>query len=233
MTRTALITGAGRNIGRAVALSLAEAGMNVVINGSADQAAAESVAAEARALGARAECQRIATAALAAFGTVDVLVNNAALRPLNGFLDLTEADYRRIMAVDLEAAIWLSQACLPGMLAKGWGRIVNFAGMNAIHGYAGRAPVSIAKHGVWGLTKSLGKEFGPRGVTVNAVSPGPIAADDEDEAPSAYRQAMIGRVPVGRMGQPAEVAAMVRLLASDEGGFINGQMLAVNGGAET
>ena len=217
MTRTALITGAGRNIGRAVALSLAQAGMNVVINGSADRAAAESVAAEA----------------LAEFGTVDVLVNNAALRPLNGFLELTEEDYRRIMAVDLEAAIWLSQACLPGMLAQGWGRIVNFAGMNAIHGYAGRAPVSIAKHGVWGLTKSLGKEFGPRGVTVNAVSPGPIAADDEDEAPSAYRQAMIKRVPVGRMGQPGEVAALVRLLASEEGAFINGQMLAVNGGAET
>jgi 3-oxoacyl-[acyl-carrier protein] reductase len=244
MTRTALITGAGRNIGRAVALSLAGAGMNVVINGSADRAAAESVATEARAFGVRAlvamgdvglraECQRIAAEALAEFGTVDVLVNNAALRPLNGFLDLTEEDYRRIMAVDLEAAIWLSQACLPGMLAKGWGRIVNFAGMNAIHGYAGRAPVSIAKHGVWGLTKSLGKEFGPRGVTVNAVSPGPIAADDEDDAPSAYRQAMIGRVPVGRMGRPSEVAAMVRLLASEEGAFINGQMLAVNGGAET
>jgi 3-oxoacyl-[acyl-carrier protein] reductase len=244
MTRTALITGAGRNIGRAVALSLAQAGMNVVINGSSDRAAAESVAAEARAFGVRAlvamgdvglraECQRIAAEALAEFGTVDVLVNNAALRPLNGFLDLTEEDYRRVMAVDLEAAIWLSQACLPGMLAQGWGRIVNFAGMNAIHGYAGRAPVSIAKHGVWGLTKSLGKEFGPRGVTVNAVSPGPIAADDEDEAPSAYRQAMIKRVPVGRMGQPAEVAAVVRLLASEEGAFINGQMLAVNGGAET
>ncbi len=244
MTRTALITGAGRNIGRAVALTLAQAGMNVVINGSSDRAAAESVAAEARALGVRAmvamgdvglraECQRIAAEALAGFGTVDVLVNNAALRPLNGFLELTEDDYRRIMAVDLEAAIWLSQACLPGMLAKGWGRIVNFAGMNAIHGYAGRAPVSIAKHGVWGLTKSLGKEFGPHGVTVNAVSPGPIAADDEDETPSAYRQAMIKRVPVGRMGQPAEVAAMVRLLTSEEGAFINGQMLAVNGGAET
>jgi 3-oxoacyl-[acyl-carrier protein] reductase len=244
MTRTALITGAGRNIGRAIALSLAQAGMNVVINGSADRAAAESVAAEARGFGVRAlvamgdvglraECQRIAAEALAAFGTVDVLVNNAALRPLNGFLELTEEDYRRIMAVDLEAAIWLSQACLPGMLEKGWGRIVNFAGMNAIHGYAGRAPVSIAKHGVWGLTKSLGKEFGPRGVTVNAVSPGPIAADDEDEAPSAYRQAMIKRVPAGRMGKPDEVAALVRLLASEEGAFINGQMLAVNGGAET
>ncbi|UPY38067.1 SDR family oxidoreductase [Sediminicoccus sp. KRV36] len=243
-TKTALVTGAGRNIGRAVALALAREGFSVIVNGSTDRAAAESVANEVRALGAKAmvamgdvglrdECTRIVAAAVAEFGRVDVLVNNAALRPLNAFLDLTEADYRRVMAVDLEAAIWLSQACLPGMLAQGWGRIVNFTGMNAIHGYAGRAPVSIAKHAVWGLTKSLGKEFGPRGVTVNAISPGPIAADDETDAPSAYRQAMVARVPVGRMGQPAEVAALVRLLASAEGAFINGQMLAVNGGAET
>ncbi len=244
MTRTALITGAGRNIGRAVALALAGQGMNVVINGSSDREAAERVAAEARArgvqalvamgdVGSRATCQAIAAAATSAFGRVDVLVNNAALRPSNKFLTLTEEDYRRVIAVDLEAAIWLAQACLPGMLEGGWGRIVNFAGMNAIHGYAGRAPVSIAKHGVWGLTKSLAKEFGPKGVTVNAISPGPIASDDEDVAPDAHRQEMVVRVPVGRLGQPSEVAAMVRLLASDEGAFINGQMLAVNGGAET
>ncbi|WPB86192.1 SDR family NAD(P)-dependent oxidoreductase [Sediminicoccus rosea] len=244
MTRTALITGAGRNIGRAVALALAKQGMNVVINGSSDQAACERVANEARALGVealvamgdvgeRATCRRLAEAAISRFGRVDVLVNNAALRPTNKFLDLTEQDYRRVMAVDLDAALWLSQACLPGMLEGGWGRIVNFAGMNAIHGYAGRAPVSVAKHGVWGLTKSLAKEFGPKGVTVNAISPGPIASDDEDVAPDAHRQEMVVRVPVGRLGQPAEVAAMVRLLASDEGAFINGQMLAVNGGAET
>ena len=242
--RTALITGAGRNIGRAVALALAEQGFNVVINGSADRAAAESVAREARALGAealvamgdvgsQAECARIAAAALAEFGRIDVLVNNAALRPQKPFLELTAEDWRRVMSVDLEAAIWLSQACLPGMLAQGWGRIVNFTGMNAIHGYAGRAPVSVAKHGIWGLTKSLGKEFGPRGITVNAVSPGPIAADDEEESPTAYRQAMVARIPVGRMGKPAEVAAVVRLLVSEDGAFVNGQMLQVNGGAET
>jgi 3-oxoacyl-[acyl-carrier protein] reductase len=242
--KTALITGAGRNIGRAVALALAGEGFNVVANGSSDRAAAESVAAEARALGVRAlvamgdvgspaECARIAGAALAEFGTVDVLVNNAALRPAKAFLDLTVEDWRRVMAVDLEAAIWLSQAVLPGMLARGWGRIVNFTGMNAIHGYAGRAPVSVAKHGLWGLTKSMGKEFGPKGVTVNAISPGPIAADDEDDNPTEYRQKMVARVPVGRMGRPREVAAVVRMLASEDGAFVNGQMLQVNGGAET
>ena len=243
-TRVALITGAGRNIGRAVALSLAGIGFDVVINGSADQVAAEAVAAEARELGGRASvamgdvgdregCLKVAGMAMAQYGRVDVLVNNAALRPQHKFLDITEADWRRVMGVDLEAAVWLSQACLPGMIERGWGRIVNFTGMNAIHGYAGRAPVSVAKHGLWGLTKSMGKEFGPTGVTVNAISPGPIAADDEGDNPTAYRQAMVARVPVGRMGLPREVAAVVRLLASEDGAFINGQMLAVNGGAET
>jgi len=242
--KTALITGAGRNIGRAVALALAGDGFNVVINGSSDRAAAEGVAAEAKALGVKslvamgdvgdtAACGRIAAAALGEFGAVDVLVNNAALRPAKAFLETTAEDWRRVMSVDLEAAIWLSQACLPGMLERGWGRIVNFTGMNAIHGYAGRAPVSVAKHGLWGLTKSMGKEFGPKGITTNAISPGPIAADDEDENPTEYRQKMVARVPVGRMGQPREVAAMVRLLVSADGGFINGQMLQVNGGTET
>jgi 3-oxoacyl-[acyl-carrier protein] reductase len=122
------------------------------------------------------------------------------------------------------------------MLDKGWGRIVNFTGMNAIAGHGGRAAVSVAKHGVWGLTKALAKEFGASGITVNAISPGPIAADDADQKndPSgAHRRETVARVPLGRMGKPAEVAAAVRLLVSDGGAFINGQMLQVNGGAET
>jgi 3-oxoacyl-[acyl-carrier protein] reductase len=242
--RAALITGAGKNIGRAVALGLAGDGFDVAINGASDRQAAESVAAEARALGVNSvvvmgdvgspeDCARIAADALAAFGTIDVLVNNAALRPRKPFLENDIADWRRVFAVDMEAAIWLSRACLPGMLAQGWGRIVNFTGMNAIHGYAGRAPVSVAKHGLWGLTKAMGKEFGPKGITVNAVSPGPIAADDEGDHPTEYRQAMVARVPVGRMGTPAEIATVVRMLVSDGGAFVNAQMLQVNGGAET
>ena len=244
MARVALVTGAGRNIGRAVALALAEAGLDVVVNGSTDRAAAEAVADEVRArgrqalvamgdVGERAECQRIAALALETLGRVDVLVNNAALRPVQPFMEITEADWRRVLGVDLEAAMWLSQACLPGMVERGWGRIVNFTGMNAIHGYAGRAPVSVAKHGLWGLTKALGKEFGPRGITTNAISPGPIAADDENDQHTAHRQSYVARVPAGRMGLPSEVAALVRLLASDEGAYINGQMIAINGGAET
>lgn len=244
--RTALVTGAGRNIGRAVALGLAQDGFNVVVNGSSDRAACEAVAEAARGFGVEAlvamadvgsaeACAALAAEAIARFGAVDVLVNNAALRPAAPFLEMDEAAWRRVIAVDLDAAVWLSRACLPGMLARGWGRIVNFTGMNAIHGYAGRAPVSVAKHGVWGLTKALAKEFGPQGVTVNAISPGPIASDEErtDPAAIAYRQKAVARVPVGREGTAAEVAAVLRMLVGDGGAYVNGQMLQVNGGAET
>lgn len=243
--RTALVTGAGRNIGRACVLALAADGFNVAINGSTDRAACESVAREASALGvgtlvvmgdvgAARECQRIADETIARFGTVDALLNNAALRPNKPFLEMSEAEWRRVISVDLDAAVWLARACLPGMLTKGWGRIVNFTGMNAIHGHAGRTPVSVAKHGVWGLTKALAQEFGPKGITVNAISPGPIAPDVEEKNASAQaRQETLARVPAGRMGTPKEVAAAARLLASDDGAYINGQMIQVNGGAET
>jgi 3-oxoacyl-[acyl-carrier protein] reductase len=242
--KAALITGAGKNIGRAVALGLAEDGFDIAVNGASDRAAAESVAAEVRALGrkavvimgdvgTRAECARIAAEALAAFGTVDVLVNNAALRPAKPFLELTEADLRRVLGVDVEAAIWLSQALLPGMVAQGFGRIVNFTGMNAIHGYAGRAPVSMAKHGLWGLTKSLAKEFAKQGVTVNAISPGPIAADDDVPGVANSRSGYVAKVPMARLGTPVEVATVVRMRASVGGAYVTGQMLQVNGGAET
>lgn len=244
--KAALVTGAGRNIGRAVALGLARDGFDLVVNGSSDRAACEAVAEAARAFGVEAmvamgdvgrpeDCARIAAEAIARFGAVDVLVNNAALRPARPFLDMTEEEWRRVLAVDLDAAVWLSRACLPGMVARGWGRIVNFTGMNAIHGYAGRAAVSVAKHGVWGLTKALAKEFGPKGITVNAISPGPIAADEEPTDPAAvkHRQATVAKVPLGREGTPEEVATVARMLASPGGAYVIGQMLQVNGGAET
>jgi 3-oxoacyl-[acyl-carrier protein] reductase len=243
--RAALVTGAGRNIGRACVLGLAEDGFNVVLNGSSDRAACEKVAQEAQKLGAETlvimgdvgkpeDCRRIADEAVKKFGAVDVLINNAALRPNKPFLEMSEAEWRRIISVDLDAAVWLSRACLPGMLGKGWGRIVNFTGMNAIHGHAGRAPVSVAKHGVWGLTKALAMEFGPKNITTNAISPGPIAPDTEEKNASAQARAQtVGRVPVGRMGTPVEVAAAARLLVSESGAYINGQMIQVNGGAET
>jgi 3-oxoacyl-[acyl-carrier protein] reductase len=153
--KSALVTGAGKNIGRACVLGLAEDGFNVAINGSSDRGACEAVAKDAQKFGVKAlvimgdvgkaaECKLIADEAIKAFGAVDALLNNAALRPNKPFLEMTDAEWQRVIDVDMNAAVWLARACLPGMVGKGWGRIVNFAGMNAIHGHAGRTPVSVA-----------------------------------------------------------------------------------------
>jgi 3-oxoacyl-[acyl-carrier protein] reductase len=244
--RTALITGSNKNIGRACALALARSGCNIVVNGAKDSIAAENVAREARALGVEAlvamgnvgkheDATRIAEVALKSFGSVDILVNNAAVRENKKFLEMTEEAWRYAMAVNFESAYWLSRACLPGMIEKHWGRIINFAGMGAINGYYGRcAHVCAAKHAAWGLTKALAKEFGATGITVNIVSPGPIVGEGHDPAVVAVHVAIMkARVPVGRVGTPDEVAAVVGLLASDAGAFVNGQMFQVNGGADT
>jgi 3-oxoacyl-[acyl-carrier protein] reductase len=241
---SALITGSSKNIGRACALALARAGCNIVVNGARDRDAAETAAGEVRALGVEAlvamgdigrreDATRIAAEALRSFGKIDILVNNAAIRTDGKFLQLSEEKWRYAMAVNFDAAYWLSRACLPGMLEGRWGRIINFAGMNAIHGYNGRAHVSASKHAAWGLTKALAKEFGPHGITVNIVSPGPIMGEAQAPLMAAHIKPMVARVPVGRLGTPNEVAAVVGLLASDGGAFINGQMIQVNGGAET
>ena len=242
--RTALITGSGRNIGRACALALAADGFNLVVNGSSDQEACEQTAAMARELGVKAEvalgnvgqeadAKKIAAKALLHFDAVDILICNAAIRPSDAFLAMTDEQWYRVINTNFMGSFWLARACLPGMVDKGWGRIINFAGMNAIHGYNGRAHVSASKHAVWGLTKALAKEFAPKGITVNIISPGPIEGERNDPTMAAHIAEMVDRVPVGRLGTGDEVAAACALLVSDKGGFINGQMIQINGGAET
>ena len=242
--RTALITGSGKNIGRAIALHLAKAGCNVVVNGSSDQAACDAVADEVRAIGTdaavamgnvgdRAAADGIAKAALDEFGRVDILVNNAAIRPHAPFLDVSDEDWARVMNVNFNAAIWLSRACLPGMIDNGWGRIINFSGMNAQRGTGDRPQVTASKHAAWGLTKALAREFGPHGVTVNIISPGTIPSDEDAGKELSPRRAKLrDENPVRRLGTPDDIAAMAALLASDAGGFINGQLVQINGGVE-
>jgi 3-oxoacyl-[acyl-carrier protein] reductase len=241
--KTAFITGGGKNIGRQIALNFASSGANVVINGASDQAACEATATEVRAAGGEAMVligdvgesdivTGMAKLALDKFGTIDILVNNAAIRPSKPFLEMTDADWHRVMDVDLNSAFYTARAFAGGMVEAGWGRIVNITGMNAIHGYKGRAPVSAAKHGLWGLTKALGKEFGADGVTTNAISPGPIDTAGSP-AQREHLLEMVPRVPVGRLGMPEEIAALADFLCSDGGAFVNGQMINCNGGAET
>jgi 3-oxoacyl-[acyl-carrier protein] reductase len=242
--RVALVTGAGRNIGRAIVLELAARGAAVVVTVRSRHHEAEAVAAEARSRGVRAlalagdvgraaEVRALARRALAEFGTVDIVVNNAAIRPETPFLDLTDEDWHRVIEVDLHAAFYTAKAFLPGMVTRRWGRIINLTGMNAIQGYTGRAHVSAAKHGLWGLTKALAREFAASGITVNAVSPGPIDTAHDDPAHTAHIRAQLGRIPLGRLGRPEEVARLVGFLASEEAGFVSGQMIGINGAAQT
>ncbi len=242
--RTALVTGSGQNIGRAIALALAADGFNIVVNGLNKRVPCEETAEAARAhdveaivamgdVGTSEGCAQVAGTGISRFGAIDVLVHNAAIRPSSPFLEIDETEWRRVLDVNLNGAFWLARVCLPGMVKAGWGRIINFAGMNAIQGYDGRAHVSVSKHGCWGLTKALAKEFGPRGITVNIVSPGPIRSEHDDPAMTAHIKAQASRIPTGRLGEPDEVAAAVSLLASDKGAFINGQMIQVNGGTQT
>ncbi len=238
--KTALVTGSGQNIGRAIAVRLAQLGCNVVVNGSTDAGACEETAARVTALGAQAlvamgnvgraeEVAAIADAARARFGAVDILVNNAARRPHKPFLEMTDADWDGVVDVALTGAFRTARAFLPDMVDRKWGRIINFAGMKAIKGYYEGAPISAAKHGVWGLTKALSTEFAPHGITANVISPGQIrketAAGDDPKRTAS--------IPAGFMGQPEDIAAVAGFLASPEARFVTGQMIAVNGGEAT
>ena len=238
--RTAFVSGSGKNIGRAIALRLAGMGCNVVINGSSDRAACEEAAELVAGQGVSAivamgdmgradDAARLSREALARFGTVDILVNNAARRPHKPFLETSDDDWDAVVDVALTGAFRMARAFLPGMVDQRWGRIINFAGMKAIRGYFEGAPISAAKHGVWGLTKSLSQEFGPKGITANAISPGQIrnASATQDDPKR------VASIPAGFMGQPEDIAAMVAFLASPDARFVNGQMIAVNGGEET
>lgn len=242
---TAFVSGSGRNIGRSIALALAAQGCNVIINGSSNAEACNQVVEEANALGVdaialtgnignRDDVRRMAESAHAKFGTVDILVNNAAIRPESAFLDLDPAEWQRVLDVNMNSAFHTCQAFLPAMKSQAWGRVINITGMNAIHGYNGRAHVSVAKHGLWGLTKSLAKEFGPHGITVNAISPGPIGTEHPDNpAMQQHIESQKSRIPIGRLGKPDEIAALCAFLASDGGAFVSGQMIACNGATQT
>ena len=241
--KTAFITGGGKNIGRAIAINLASTGCNIVLNGNSDTEACTETAKVLLEKGVKAsivmgnvgsadEVKRMASEALDQFGRIDILVNNAAIRPSKPFLEMEDHDWHRVLDIDLNSAFYTCRAFAGGMIEKGWGRIINITGMNAIHGYKGRAPVSAAKHGLWGLTKSLGKEFGPQGVTTNAISPGPIDTAG-DATQREHILSMVPKVPLGRLGLPEEIAALTGFLCSNGGSFVNGQMINCNGGAET
>ncbi len=238
--KVALVTGAGKNIGRCIALTLARDGAAVVINGRSDKAAVDAVVAEIKAAGGRAMAAmgdvsdpavapRLAGEAMKAFGGVDVLVSNAGLRRQTPFLDMKFEEWREIMSVALDGAFLLGKAFIPQMVAKGkGGAFVALSGISTHVGTPNRCHVSASKSGLEGLMRALAVELAPHRITCNALSPGAI---DTARAASAGPRPVENRpIPLKRFGTVEEIAAMVRLLVGPEGTFITGQTIHVNGG---
>ena len=240
--KVALITGSGRNIGRATALRLAAEGAHVVVNACSNEVEAESVAREVRDRGAKAlpiladvarrdQVAAMVARALAEFGRIDILINNAAIRPHKPFTELTMEDWERVRGVILDGAIYCTQAVVPSMVENRYGRILFFTGDGAFTGGRGRAHVSAAKMGLVGLARGLAAEFAALNIRVNVVSPGSI--DTRRDNPEWYRGQVpnAAGIPLGRQGHVDEIAATCLFLVSDDGGFITGQTIHVNGGA--
>jgi 3-oxoacyl-[acyl-carrier protein] reductase len=240
--KVALITGSGRNIGRATALKLAGEGAHIVVNARTNQQEAESVAREVRDRGVKAlalladvakksEVDAMVSRAMSEFGRVDILANNAAIRPHKPFTEATIEDWERVRGVVLDGAIYCTKAVIEGMVKNRYGRILFFTGDGSFTGGSGRAHVSAAKMGLVGLARALATEFAPHNIRANVVSPGSI--DTRRDNPEWYqgRSPNAAGIPLGRQGHVDEIAATCLFLVSDDGGFITGQTIHVNGGA--
>jgi 3-oxoacyl-[acyl-carrier protein] reductase len=236
--KVALVTGAARNIGRAIALSLASGGAKVAVNTRSALDQARGVAGEIKALGSDAEAyaadvadpaavQSMVDAVLKRFGRLDILVLNAAIREHAPFEEITFEDWRRILATDLDSAFVFTKACLPALKQAGGGCIITFAGVTALLGLKGRPHVAAAKHGIVGLTKALAQDLAEFGIRVNCVSPGQI---DTSRAAGTERPNRVKEIPVGRKGTPFEIAGMVRQLCGPAGAYMTGQTIHINGG---
>jgi 3-oxoacyl-[acyl-carrier protein] reductase len=241
--KVALVTGSGRNIGRATVLKLAAEGANIVVNARSNEQEANSVAREVRDLGVRAvpiladvgnkaEVEALASKALSEFGRVDILINNAAIRPHKPFLEVTDDDWERVRNVVLDGAFYLTRALIGEMVKNKYGRVLFFCGDGSISARSsGRAHLSAAKMGLIGMARGLATEFAPHNIRVNVVSPGSI--DTRRDNPEWYGGHVpnAAGIPLGRQGHVDEIAASCLFLVSEDGGFITGQTIHVNGGA--
>jgi NAD(P)-dependent dehydrogenase (short-subunit alcohol dehydrogenase family) len=240
--KVALVTGSGRNIGRATVLKLAGEGADVVVNARSNQAEAEAVAAEARQLGVKAmavladvsnkeQVDSMVNMAMSEFGKVDILINNAAIRPHKPFTELTLEDWEYVRGVVLDGGFYATRAVINSMVDHNYGRILFFTGDGAFRGGAGRSHVSAAKMGLVGFARGLASEFAGQNIRVNVVSPGSIDTSRANPEWYAGRPPNTDGIPMGRQGMVDEIAATCLFLVSDDGGFITGQTLHVNGGA--
>ena len=237
--KTALVTGASRGIGRAIALRLAEDGANVAViyAGSADKA--EAVVNEITALGVNAKAYRCNVADSAAvnetvkavtndLGKIDILVNNAGITRDGLMLRMKDEDFDAVLDTNLKGAFNMIRACYSGFIRKKSGRIINISSVSGIMGNAGQANYSASKAGVIGLTKSVARELASRGITCNAVAPGFIQTDMTENL--GDNNPLLNSIPLGRMGKPEDIAAAVAFLASDSAAYITGEVLKIDGG---
>lgn len=238
--RVALVSGASRGIGRAIALALGGQGVQVIGTATTETGAAaiDATLADAgisgRGLMMNVTDQASIDQALATinadFGAVTILVNNAGITRDGLLMRMSDDDWSSVLDTNLGSVFRLSRACVRGMFKARWGRIVNIASVVGVMGNAGQANYAAAKAGMMGMTRSLAREFGSRGVTVNCVAPGFIETDMTRALTDEQRQAMLANIPLGRFGDPAQIASVVAFLASDGAAYMTGETVQVNGG---
>lgn len=239
--KKALVTGASRGIGRAIAVALAEAGADVAVNYSGSEAAAGETAAAVEALGRQAilvkanvgkaeECDAMVKEVLGKFGAIDILINNAGITRDNLIMRMKEEEFDQVIETNLKGVFNGIKAVTRPMMKQRSGRIVNISSVVGVLGNAGQANYVAAKAGVIGLTKSSALELASRGITVNCVAPGFIETDMTDKLPQEMRESLSTRIPLARLGAAGDIAAAVRFLASDAASYMTGQTIHVDGG---
>ncbi len=238
--KVAIVTGAGRNIGRAIALALADGGASIIVNARSNRAEADTVAREIEALGVRAlvhigdvadaaAVQAMADTAVKHLGRIDILVNNAALRQEKPFAEMSHLEWREILDVTLDGAFHCAKACLPALRKGGSGTIVNIGGLSAHTGAKNRAHVVTAKAGIVGFTRALAHDLAADGITVNCVVPGLIGTPRPKDKPEPAHH-LSHQTITGERGRPEDVAAVVRFLCGPAARYITGQAIHANGG---
>lgn len=239
--KVALVTGAGKGIGKEIALELARGGAKCVINYASSVAGAESVAEEIRAMGSEAmtyKCdvsdadavQKMITDVMEQYGRIDILVNNAGITKDGLMLKMTEADFMAVLDINLKGAFNCMKAVTKPMMKQRYGRIINITSIVGIIGNAGQVNYAASKAGLIGMTKSAARELASRNITVNAVAPGFIETDMTDVLPDSVKEQLLAQIPMKKLGQTGDIANAVCFLADEKASYITGQVLQVNGG---